>query len=585
MLDANGQVLYVGKAKNLKKRLASYFRKNLIDPKTTALMQHVADIQAIITRTENEALLLENNLIKKHRPHYNIFFKDDKSYPYLYLSEHDYPSMVYYRGAKGKKGHYFGPYPNVSAVKETLHLIQKIFKIRQCADIFFKARTRPCLQYQIKRCSAPCVKYITREDYARDIHHATLLLQGKSQQIVDELTDKMEKASVKQEYEVAGILRDQIANIRKLQQEQYIDRKGGDIDVTVIVEQAGVFCIELLFIRSGRILGNQSYFPKSPANSTSQEVLSAFLGQYYLNPARAEMVPNKIIVNQKLNDHSWLEEALVEYNKTKVTLLYKVRGQNWQWQKMAEVNASHALNRYLSDKQNVKERLKELQKALNLENLPERIECFDISHTQGEGTVASCVVFDEQGPRKQDYRRFNIENIAKGDDYAAMKQVLMRRYTRLKKKEELLPDMIVIDGGKGQLTQALEVLEELQVTQVTLIGIAKGPERKPGLETLFIGKNKTLIKLADNSPALHLLQYIRDEAHRFAIMGHRKKRAKAHSSSKLEDIPGIGPKRRRDLLRYFGGLQELQSATVDELIKVSGINKALAEQIKDVISK
>lgn len=579
MLDAKGRVLYVGKAKNLKKRLASYFRKNLIDPKTTALMEHVVDIQTIVTRTENEALLLENNLIKKHRPQYNIFFKDDKSYPYLYLSDHAFPSMTYYRGAKNKKGHYFGPYPNAGAVKETLNLIQKIFKIRQCTDSFFKARTRPCLQYQIKRCSAPCVDYISKKDYARDIKHAELLLKGKNQQVVEELTKKMDKAASDMDYELAAILRDQIASIRKLQQQQYIDRDGGDVDVIAVCEKAHFFCVEVLFIRGGRVLGSRTYFPKSPAGSKHEEVLSAFLTQYYLNEARKELLANKLIVNHQVLDKGWLIKALSQQLNRKVTVLYEVRGKNKQWQKMAELNAEHELTRYLSDKQNMAEQFKTLQKALKLPQLPERLECFDISHTQGEGTVGSCVVFDAQGPKRQDYRRFNIDDITKGDDYAAMKQVLTRRYTRLKKKDGLLPDVIIVDGGKGQLTQAIKVLEELQVTQIVLLGIAKGPGRKAGLETLFIGDDKHPVTLPTDSDALHLLQHIRDEAHRFAITGHRKRRAKVRSTSSLEEIPGVGPKRRRELLRYFGGRQEIARASVEELMKVPGINRQLAEQI------
>lgn len=582
MFDVQGTIIYVGKAKNLKNRVSSYFRKDLADDKTKALVSKIADINVIITQSENEALLLEWNLIKKHRPHYNILLRDDKSYPYLMLSAHEhYPRLDIHRGAKRAKAQYFGPYPNSSAVRETLALLQKLFKLRQCSDSFFSNRSRPCLQYQIKRCTAPCVKLISPEDYQTDVHHAVMFLKGKSRNIINEIADEMNVASEELRYEEAAKLRDQIAQLRNIQQQQYVTTDQGNVDVIAIAQQLESVCIQVIFIRAGRLLGNRAFFPKMPLVSELSEVLSAFLPQYYLSSLRGEELPKKVLVNIKLPDQDWIESALTEQLGQKIQINSQVRGKNRKWLNMAETNAEHALVSHNSLKKGFYTRLEALQKTLKFENMPQRIECFDISHSMGEATVASCVVYTIDGPKTSDYRRFNIKDITPGDDYAAMEQALSRRYTRLKKDDKVLPDIIMIDGGKGQLHVAEKVLEDLQVSGVTLLSITKGPGRKPEFDRIFISGRNDPIDLKADSMALHLLQHVRDEAHRFAISAHRNQRAKKRVTSELNDIPGIGPKKRRDLLSQFGGLQELKRASVDEIAKVPGISLKLAQEIYD----
>ncbi len=579
MLNAAGEVIYVGKARNLVKRVSSYFSRSATTAKTRALVSQIVNIEVTVTHTENEALILENNLIKELRPRYNVLLRDDKSYPYIFLSADQFPRLAYHRGAKRAQGRYFGPYPSAGAVRETLNLLQKLFRVRQCEDTFYRNRSRPCLQYQIKRCTAPCVDYVSAAEYADDVRLATLFLEGKDSQVIDELVRQMEVASAKLEFERAAQYRDQIANLRRVQERQYVSGTGGDLDVIVSAYEKGVGCVQVVFIRGGHQLGNKTFFPGHTQDTDVAEILAAFLPQYYLG----KQVPAEILVNQPMEDQQLLEEVLSEQAGRKVSISHNLRGDRARWVQMAVINVDDALRRHLASKSGMRQRYEALQDALELDSTPQRLECFDISHTMGEATVASCVVFNDEGPLKSDYRRFNIEGITPGDDYAAMHQALTRRYTRLKEGEGKLPDILFIDGGKGQLAEAQKVLEELQVSDVVLVGVAKGPERKAGLETLFLYGHDQPIILPTDSPALHLIQQIRDEAHRFAITGHRQRRAKTRSTSVLEGIPGVGPKRRRDLLKQFGGWQEVARAGVDDLLKVKGISRDLAQKIYDAL--
>lgn len=592
MLDSKGEVLYVGKAANLKKRVTSYFQKSHPDPKTVALVSHIENIETIITHTESEALLLENNLIKNLRPRYNILYRDDKSYPYIYVStEQIFPRLTFHRGAQTGKGRYFGPYPSAGAVRETLALLQKLFPVRQCKDSFFKNRSRPCLQYQIKRCTAPCVDYVSPEDYGEDVRHAIMFLEGKSNEVIEELAGQMEKAAEDLAYEKAAVLRDQISSLRRVQEKQYISRQGGDFDIVVAAIESNLGCVQVFTIRNGRNLGNKTYFPRHAAAQDSHDLLSAFIPQHYLrsNAHAGREIPATILLGADIADNDMLVEILSTQAGQRVQLQTKVRGERAKWIEMARQNAIHAIKTRLATHATVQQRFEALQEALQLDETPQRIECFDISHTQGEQTVASCVVFDQNGPVKSDYRRYNIDNIVGGDDYAAMKQAVMRRYQKLQLGEGALPDILFIDGGKGQVAQAKQVFDELQVADVLIIGVAKGPTRKAGLEKLIMAAclsetDQEFILPAD-SAALHLIQQIRDEAHRFAITGHRQRRAKTRTRSVLEEIDGLGPKRRQQLLRQFGGMQEVARAGVDDLVSVPGINKLLAQKIYDAFHK
>lgn len=581
MINKDGKVIYVGKAKNLKKRVSSYFNRSNQTPKTQVMVSHIANIEIAITHTENEALILESNLIKSLKPQYNVTYRDDKSYPYIYLSSNqDFPRLSYHRGARKAKGRYFGPYPSAGAVRESLNLLQKIFPVRQCEDSFYKNRSRPCLQYQIKRCTAPCVGLVSKEDYQEDVRHAVMFLEGKNSQVIDELVEKMEAASMNLEFEQAAIFRDQISALRKVQEKQYISgEKDSDLDVIVGVIHGGVGCIQVFNVRGGLNLGNKSYYPRLSEHTDIGEMLSAFIAQYYIGKSGVRNLPAEILINEEPQDSEWLSDVLTEQAGKRVKLVSKTRGDRARWIKLAVANAETALMTHLSAKANILGRFESLQEALSLDAIPQRIECFDISHTMGEATVASCVVCDHNGPLKSDYRRFNIEGITPGDDYAAMNQALMRRYKKIKEGEGKLPDILLIDGAKGQLSQAETVFEELQITGVTLIGVAKGVERRPGLESLFLSGEDRPIRLPANSPALHLIQMVRDEAHRFAITGHRNRRAKARQESPLEDIPGLGPKRRQVLLKQFGGIQGISSAGVEDLMNVKGISRDLAEKI------
>lgn len=586
MLDSSGQVIYVGKARNLRNRVASYFRASGLASKTMAMVNKIADIQITITPSETEALLLEQNLIKRHRPPYNIQLRDDKSYPYILLTEQDsFPRLSFYRGSRKRQGRFFGPYPSANATRETLQVLQKVFRVRQCEDSYFRNRSRPCLQYQIERCTAPCVGLVSEEDYARDVHYSTLFLQGKSDQLIRELTLSMSAAAEAQHFEKAAKLRDQIVDLRRIQEQQVVANQGDDADVLAASWQAPYACVHAVYVRGGRIIGSKSFYPRHRLANSSADVLAAFITQTYLNEEQAASIPKELIVAEEFPDAEQVQQALSYLADRQVRLSWRVRGHRAKWQQMAATNAVESLQNYVSNKKNMANRFAELQKCLKTDAQLARIECFDISHTSGEGTVASCVVFDENGPLKSDYRRFNIKTAEPGDDYRAMEEVLERRFARLDKEaragDSKIPDIVLIDGGKGQLSQARRVLEQFELPGLCLLGIAKGISRRAGQETLFLDTDSGYkeIALPTHSPALHLLQQVRDEAHRFAITGHRQRRSKARKQSTLEQIPGLGPKRRRQLLQHFGGQQEVLKASEAELAKVTGISKKLAENI------
>lgn len=575
MIDAEDQVLYVGKAKNLKKRVGSYFSRSL-NRRIQLMVAQIARIEIAVTHTEAEALILENHLIKSLKPKYNVLLRDDKSYPYIYLStDQTYPALSFRRGTRRGKGRYFGPYPSAGSTRDTLQLLQKLFPVRQCEEGFFRNRSRACLQYQIKRCSGPCVGLISPQNYADDVRHAVMFLEGKTTAVVDGLVQRMEQASQALEFELAALYRDQIQTLRRIQERQYVSGERGDLDIVALARRGGTACIQVFFIRSGRNLGNKAFYPTVPPNASEEVVLSAFVSQYYLE----KPVPSEIILSRKLDDDSLIEEVLSRQGGRKVRLSSGVRGERARWLKMAKGNAEIALQARLSARLDMQGRVEALQQLLKLPAAPERMECFDVSHTRGELTVASCVVFNEQGPLKSDYRRFNIEGITGGDDYAAMRQALERRYRRVKRGEVPLPDLLFIDGGKGQLSVVHDILQDLGISGLTLIGVAKGADRKAGMEQLFLLERSAPIILPPDSPALHLIQQIRDEAHRFAITAHRQRRSRKRNRSVLEEIPGIGPKRRQRLLKQFGGLQELSRAGVEDLVSVEGISMTLAEQI------
>ncbi|MWV17428.1 excinuclease ABC subunit UvrC [Pseudomonas sp. L-22-4S-12] len=578
MFDGEAKLLYVGKASNLKKRLASYFRKTGLAPKTAALVARIAQVETTITANETEALLLEQTLIKQWRPPYNILLRDDKSYPYVLLSDGEFPRLGIHRGAKKEKGRYFGPYPSAGAIRESLNLLQKTFLVRQCEDSYFKNRTRPCLQYQIKRCKGPCVGLVEPAEYAEDVRHSVMFLEGRSSALTDELSAAMEKAAISLEFERAAELRDQIALLRRVQDQQSMEGGTGDVDVVAAMVNPGGACVHLISVRGGRVLGSKNFFPRVGFEEESGAVLAAFLAQYYLSSHERDL-PSELIVNVLHEDLPTLAAALGELRGRELSISHRVRGTRARWQQLAVTNAEQALGARLANRQHVAARFEALAEALDLDEPPQRLECYDISHSSGEATVASCVVFGPEGPLKSDYRRYNIEGVTAGDDYAAMHQALTRRFSKLKEGEGKLPDILLVDGGKGQMAMAREVLQELAVPELILLGVAKGVTRKPGLETLYLNDADHEFSLPADSPALHLIQQIRDEAHRFAITGHRARRGKARRTSSLEDVAGIGPKRRRELLKHFGGLQELSRASIEEIAKAPGISKKLAESI------
>lgn len=579
MIHADNTVLYIGKAKNLKKRVSSYFNRSTISPRIQQMMQQVAGVEVTVTNTEAEALLLENNLIKEFRPKYNILLRDDKSYPYILLSNHEFPGLSFYRGTRKTNGEYFGPYASVGAVRETLNLLQKTFKVRQCSESYYRNRSRPCLQYQIDRCSAPCVNLVSQQVYARDVDYARKFLQGKSEQVIGHLVEEMEAASGRLEFEHAARLRDQIDALRQVSQQQYVSDLSGDCDIITCKLKDALACVQVFQVRNKMNLGNKCFFPKTPAHYSEEELLAAFIGQYYLH----RKPPEEIITGVKPVESELLSEMLSNQRNGKVKISSSVRGKRGRWLDFANKNAATAIESRLASQAGMEQRFKSLEAALNMDQPIHRMECFDISHTSGTLTVASCVVFNREGPSKSEYRKFNIEDITPGDDYAAMTQALTRRYKRLQKGEGKLPDILFIDGGKGQLSQAVEVMQSLQVEGVLLVGVAKGVERKAGMEQLFIAGDKQPVRLGGESLALHLIQQIRDEAHRFAITSHRQRRNKSQTMSPLEGIAGLGPKRRQNLLKHFGGMRGIERASEQELAKVNGISKQLAQSIHEVL--
>ena len=588
MYNAEADIIYVGKAKDLKKRLSSYFRKKIDSEKTRALVSNIAKIDVTVTHTETEALILEHNYIKQYRPKYNVLLRDDKSYPYIFISGHKHPRLSLHRGAKKRKGEYFGPYPDSGAVRETLHLIQKIFPVRQCEDTVYSNRTRPCLMYQIGRCAGPCVSsLISDEDYAELVGYVRLFLQGKDNKVMEILIDKMETASQELRFEHAAKYRDQIQAIRRVQEQQFVSEDTmDDMDVLGFAQENGMACIHILMIRQGKVLGSRSHFPKIPVNTTQEEVFDSFLNQYYLNHSDATTIPGRIILNEGLlEDSAPLRNALQQVAGRKITFHVNPTGIRARYLKLSNTNALSAITTKINHKMTINQRFKALQEELDMDNIA-RMECFDISHTMGESTIASCVVFNQEGPVKQEYRRYNITGITGGDDYAAMGQVLERRYSKQLEVDKI-PDIIFIDGGKGQLNRAHEAIAQCWEDwpkRPRLIGIAKGVTRKPGLETLITVDGEEF-NLPSDAPALHLIQHIRDESHNHAIAGHRAKRGKTRRTSPLEGIEGIGPKRRQALLKYMGGLQELKRATVEEIAKVPGISNSLAENIYQALKQ
>ena len=580
MFDAQGDILYVGKAKNLKNRVSSYFRKSGLAPRIAALVKRIAQIDVTVTETETEALILEHNLIKQYQPPYNILLRDDKSYPYIFLSDKDkWPRLSFHRGPKKAKGSYFGPFPSVNAVRESMSFLQKTFKVRQCDDVFFKNRSRPCLQYQIKRCTAPCVEFVTPNDYSADVDLTRLYLDGKGDKILKQLERDMEKAAADLAFEKAAESRDQIAALRQIQAQQMIEKGKGTVDVVAGAVTNGQACVHMLYIRQGRILGSRSYYPKAPLAEKVSELLEDFLPQLYLNGGGRPDLPKEIVVNAPLENGQPLIDALKLRVGRNIEIRDSVRGFRAKWIELAQRTAEQNLAGKLASKKTLLQRFESLRETVGLDVTPERLECFDISHSSGEAVVASCVVFDANGAVKSDYRRFNIEGITAGDDYAAMEQAIRRRYTRLIKGEGKLPDILLIDGGKGQIGIAKEVLSDLGVVGVMILGVAKGTTRKPGMETLILAEQENRVIGRPQEAALHLIQQIRDEAHRFAITGHKQRRDKKRRTSALEGIPGVGPTRRRDLLKHFGGIVEVKKASVADLMKVENINKKVADAI------
>lgn len=580
MLDKQARLLYVGKAKNLKNRISSYFNSSDLDKKTMALLAQVEHIEFTLVNKESDALLLENNFIKQYKPRYNVLLKDDKNYLYLLLdTHHDYPRLDLTRHPEKKRGKTFGPFPNASAVRESLSLIQKLFQLRQCNDTFFKHRTRPCLQYQIHRCTAPCVARVSKSAYAEQVAMAELFLDGKNDTIIDELVIKMKQASTDKRYEQAAQYRDTMAKLRSLQLKQSMVAQSGHVDVLHLCQSLGKAAITVVSIRAGRVLGHKTYFPTIPSDLPSSAIMAAFLPQYYMMASVQPHKPNKIISGIKLEEKDTLTAALSAILQHTIVLTDFHHANYKGWLSMALTNAQYDLGQQLNETLTAEKQLLHLQQALSLTSPIERIECFDISHTSGESTMASCVVFAQSGLYKKDYRRYTITDITPGDDYAAMRQALTKRYSKQKKIDGVLPDLLLIDGGKGQLKQAMNVIDELQLTGLAVLGIAKGEGRKPGLETLFLHGHRAPIHLPPDHIGLHLLQLIRDEAHRFAISGHRAKRAKQALQSPLTGIDGIGPKRRQALLHYFGGMQALEQASIEDISKVPGMSQSLAKKI------
>jgi len=580
MYNSQDEVIYVGKAKNLKKRVSSYFRTNVDNAKTRSLVSHIAKMDVTVVNSETEAFLLENNFIKKYKPRYNVVMRDDKSYPFIFLSDHEHPRLSFHRGPQKKKGEYFGPYPSAWSVRESLRSMQRIFPVRQCEDSYYRARSRPCLQYQMQRCSAPCVKgYVSDEEYKEQVNFARLFLKGKNQQVIGSLVEKMEKASEQLNFEAAARYRDQINALRKVQERQWVAGTQDEMDVFGFAFKGNMACIQVMFIRDGQLLGSKAFFPKVPNTADEQEVFESFFLQFYL--AGNKIIPKQIVLANTLSDQDAVAELLAGEAGHKVTFFKGAREEKRKYLELAQANAKTALEAQYSQQKSVFARYLDLEEALEIDVPIQRMECFDISHTSGQQTVASCVVFNREGPHKSDYRRYNIEGITPGDDYAAMAQALKRRYKTVKEVQKI-PDLLLIDGGKGQLAQAEAFFEDWpHDKKPMLLGVAKGVTRKPGLETLILAGSHEVVSMGSHAPGLHLVQHIRDESHRFAITGHRNRRQKVKTTSSLESIPGIGAKRRQQLLKFMGGLQGLKKASKDEIASVPGISQELAETIYD----
>ena len=562
MLGMGGEALYVGKARDLRKRVGSYFNKTIASPRIEMMLTQVASMEVTATRSEDEALLLENNLIKSLAPRYNILFRDDKSYPYLMVSGHHYPRLGFHRGAKDRKHRYFGPFPHAYAVRESIQLLQRVFRLRTCEDTVFENRSRPCLLHQIRRCTAPCTGRITAARYAEDVANAVMFLEGREDDVVKDLSSKMQAASGTRHYEQAAVYRDQVRALSRVQARQYVEsNRGVDADVVACAIEGGIACVNLVMIRGGRHVGDRSFFPANAEGAAPAEIIAAFLEQHYL-----EQPQPGLIVTSEILDAS-------------IKTIVPSHGERRVWLVMALKNAGLAIAQRVRDRTTQEGRLVALREALGLPEGAQRIECFDISHTMGEATVASCVVYDRQQMQRSEYRRFNIRDITPGDDYAAMRQVLARRYERVTAESGKIPDLVLIDGGKGQVSVAAAVLHDLGLHQVAVVGVAKGPGRKPGMEALILEAESRTLQLAPSHPGLHLIQQVRDEAHRFAIVGHRARRGKARTTSMLAEIPGIGAKRRQALLSAFGGLRGVQAAAIDDIAKVDGISRPLAERI------
>jgi excinuclease ABC subunit C len=581
LLDETGAIIYVGKARNLKRRLASHFAQQDSSPKQRAMMARVRNVEVTVTHTEQEALLLENQVIKTHKPRYNINLRDDKSYPYIYVAtSHEYPRITFRRGAKPREGRYFGPFAGAAAVRDSLKLLQKVFRVRQCEDSFFQNRSRPCLQYQIHRCSAPCVGFVARECYQQDVQDTVMFLEGHGDQLIGDLVRRMEEAAEQRQFEKAARFRDQIASLRTVLAKQAVQGEHGDLDIVACACQGHLTCIQLFFIRKGLQIGERTFFPQTPDEYEPSKIVEAFLPQYYLG----RPVPREVLLSHDITDRALLAEVLSKQAGHPVDITARVRGERLRRLQLAITNAESLLHSRLSERTDLRERFYDLARVMGQSDLPQRLECFDISHTQGDQAVASCVVFNQEGPLKSAYRRFNITGITPGDDYAALVQAVRRRYRRSKNGEHEAPDFLFIDGGKGQLRAVGDALRDLDMAGTRIYGIAKGPDRKPGMEILYDAAGKERMVPA-NSPARLLIQQIRDEAHRFALTAHRQRRNKAKMQSVLETVGGLGPKRRQTLLKHFGGLREISRAGIDALCTVQGINRALAERIYDTFHR
>jgi len=578
MIDSRHECIYVGKAKNLHKRVSSYFNASDKDSKKRVMVSHVRQIDVIVTHTEGEALLLENQLIKKFKPRYNICLRDDKTYPHIFLStQKKFPRLSFHRGAKGKLGRYFGPYPSAGAVRDSLSILQKIFPVRQCDDSFYANRSRPCLQHQIKRCTAPCVGLVSEKDYQSDVDNTVLFLEGKNKRLIDNLVKEMELAASDLNFERAVVFREQISQLRKIMERQYVSGSSGEVDVIACEVKEHMACIQVFFIRNGQHIGKRSFFPKMPRGKTESEVLSAFVLQFYLE----KKLPKSIVLSHELVEVELTQQVFNDKAERKISLVNKPRAERAKWLKMAKDNAHMALTQKIQSRESTKARLIKLASLLDIPVEIKRMECFDISHLQGDQTVASCVVLNEDGPLKSDYRRFNIKGVTAGDDYAALAQAVSRRYIRAKNKEHIIPEVLIIDGGKGQVSAVMQALDGIEFTGVSVIGVSKGVDRKFGMEKIYRGIDGKTFIFPSDEPALLLVQQIRDEAHRFAISGHRQQRGKVKTKSALEQIDGLGPKRRQLLLKQFGGLREIKAAGVDDLCTVAGINASLASRIYD----